>query len=112
MLLAGKLNFPLQAGFVLSDWNRVDLDWKNNMYTWRYRNKLTLQRTLAIRSFYESQYSKWSTTSLYAGCLFPVGRHVQFNTYYQHDNNTGKDPNQQVNSAGLELNLYFPLQKK
>jgi hypothetical protein len=123
MLVAATSNFPLNAGFFLSDRNRADLDWKSGIFTWRYRNKLTLERTFAIRSyhfipyvaaepFYESQYSKWSTTSLYAGSLFPVGKHVQFNTYYEHDNNTGRRPNWQVNSVGLVLNLYFSLEKK
>jgi hypothetical protein len=123
MLVAVTSNFPLNAGFFLSDRNRADLDWKSGIFTWRYRNKLTLERTFAIRSyhfipyvasepFYESQYSKWSTTSLYAGSLFPVGKHVQFNAYYEHDNNTGRRPNRQVNSVGLALNLYFSLEKK
>jgi len=123
LIEAATSNFPLRAGFFVSDRNRFDLDWKNNIFTWRYRNKLTLERTLAICSyhfipylavepFYETQYHKWSTTSLYAGALFPVGKHVQFNTYYEHDNNTGKHPNQQVNSAGLDMNLYFSLEKK
>jgi hypothetical protein len=123
MQVAVTSNFPLKAGFSLSDRNRADLDWKSGIFTWRYRNKLTLDRTFAIRSyhfipyvaaepFYESQYSKWSTTSLYAGSLFPVGKHVQFNTYFEHDNNTGKHPNRQVNSVGLVLNLYFSLEKK
>jgi hypothetical protein len=123
MQVAVTSNFPLKAGLSLSDRNRADLDWKSGIFTWRYRNKLTLDRTFAIRSyhfipyvaaepFYESQYSKWSTTSLYAGSLFPVGKHVQFNTYFEHDNNTGKHPNRQVNSVGLALNLYFSLEKK
>jgi len=123
MLVAVTSNFPLKAGFFLSDRNRADLDWKSGIFTWRYRNRLTLDRTFAIRSyhfipyvaaepFYESQYSKWSTTSLYAGSLFPVGKHVQFNIYFEHDNNTGKHPNRQVNSVGLALNLYFSLEKK
>ena len=123
MQVAVTSNFPLRAGFSFSDRNRADLDWTSGIFTWRYRNKLTLDRTLAIRSyhfipyvavelFYESQYSKLSTTSLYAGSLFPVGKHVQFNTYFEHDNNTGKHPNRQVNSVGLVLNLYFSLEKE
>jgi hypothetical protein len=123
LIEAATSNFPLQAGFFLSDRNRVDLDWKNDIFSWRYRNKLSLERTFVIRSyhfipyvaaepFYESQYSKWSTTSLYAGSLFPIGKRVQFNAYFEHDNNTGKHPNQQVSSAGLAMNLYFSLQKK
>ena len=43
--------------------------------------------------FYESQYSKWSTTALYAGSLFPVGRHVQFNLDSEHENDTGGNKN-------------------
>jgi len=123
MIVAATSNFPLSAGFFVSDRNRAEFDWKNGVFSWRYRNKLTVERTFAIRSyhlipyiaaepFYESQYSKWSTTSLYAGCLFPVGKHVEFNTYYEHDNNTGKHHNQQVNSLGLALYLYISLEKK
>ncbi len=67
---------------------------------------------IAAEPYYESQYKKWSTTALYAGCLFPVGKHVQFNTYYEHENNTGKSPNQQQNYIGLALYLYFSLAKK
>ena len=122
LLTAVTFRFPLKAAFLITDRNRADLDWKNGAFTWRYRNKLTLERTIAIYSYhlipyvaaepyYESQYSKWSTTALYAGCLLPVGKHVQFNPYYEHDNNTGKHPNEQVNYFGLQLNLYFSLTK-
>src|SRR5215467_3173583 len=80
-------HFPLKAGFLLSDQNRADLDWKNGSFTWRYENKFTVERAFSIRSYhlipyvaaepyYESQYKKWSTTALYAGFLFPAGKHV------------------------------------
>jgi hypothetical protein len=117
------LHFPLKKGFLLSDRNRADLDWKSGSFSWRYHNKLTLERTLAASKYhfipyvaaepyYESQYAKWSTTALYAGCLVPVGRRVEFNTYYEHENNTGKSPNQQVNAIGLAVYLYFRHEKK
>jgi hypothetical protein len=90
MVTAVTFNYPVGAGIRISDRNRADLDWKNGSFTWRYRNKLDLARTFAIHSYhiipyvtaepyYESQYGKWSTTSLFAGCLFPVGKHVEFN---------------------------------
>jgi len=123
MVTVATFNFPLSAGFHLSDRNRADLDWKNGSFTWRYRNKVTVERTFSIYSYhfipyvaaepyYTSQYGKWSTTDLYTGCLFPVGKHVQFNTYYEHENNTGKHPNQSVNEFGLALYLYFSVEKK
>jgi hypothetical protein len=111
-------HFPLVAGFAVSDRNRADLDWKNGRFSWRYRNKLTVDRAFAVGSYhlipyvaaepyYTSQYNKWSTTALFAGSLFPVGRHVEFNVYYEHENNTGKHPNQPENEVGLALYLYF-----
>ena len=57
--------------------------------------------------WYTSQYEKWSTTSIFVGCIFPFGKHVGVNLYYEHQNNTGKSPNQQLNQLGLMLNLWF-----
>jgi len=123
MLMSVTFNFPMKAGFSMSDRNRVDLDWKDGRFSWRYRNKLAFERTISLSSyhaipyiavepFYESQYNKWSTTALYAGGLFPVGRHVEFNVYYEHENNTGKAPNHPENAVGLALYLFFSLEKK
>jgi len=115
---AVTFNFPFAFRTLLTDRNRADLDWQAGKFTWRYRNKLTWQRTVAISGyhlipyvaaepFYESKYNKWSTTDLYIGSLFPVGKHVQFDAYYEHENNTGKSPNRQNNFIGLALYLYF-----
>ena len=111
-------NFPLVAKILLSDRNRFDLDWQPGQFYWRYRNRVKLERTIHIRSynpapyvsaepFYESQYHKWTTTALYAGSLFPAGKHAAFDAYYEHQNVTAKHPNQQFNQFGLILNLYF-----
>jgi hypothetical protein len=116
-------HFPLKAGFLISDRNRADLDWKGGEFQWRYRNRLTLERTFAVHSYhfipyvaaepyYVEQYNKWSTTDLYAGALFPIDKHVQFNSYYEHENNTGKAPNQPKNDIGLALELYFSRHSK
>lgn len=115
---AVTFHVPFAFRTLLTDRNRADLDWQAGKFTWRYRNKLTWQRTVGISSyhfipyvaaepFYESQYQKWSTTDLYIGSLFPVGKHVQFDVYYEHENNTGKSPNRQNNFIGLALYLYF-----
>jgi Protein of unknown function (DUF2490) len=109
--------FPLKGRILFSDQNRADLNWSTN-FTWRYRNRLQLERVLAAHSyhpapylsaefFYESQFAKWSDTAIYAGCLFPLGKHVEFNPYYEHQNNTSNSPNSQLNQLGLMLNLYF-----
>jgi hypothetical protein len=121
LIEAVTFHYPFVIGILFSDRNRADLDWQNGRFTWRYRNRLTLQRTFAIGTyhlipyvagepFYESQYSKWSSTDLYGGCSFPVGKHVEFDSYYEHENNTGKSPNRQDNYFGLALHLYFSLE--
>jgi hypothetical protein len=121
--LIATANFPLRGGILLSDRNRADLDWQNGRFSWRYRNRLSLEKTLAIdkyhpriyarsEEFYESQYRKWSTTALYAGGTLPFGTRFELGPYYCHQNNTGKSPNQQLNQAGLIANFYFSLEKK
>jgi hypothetical protein len=112
------LNFPMKGRFLISDRSRADLDWENDNFSWRYRNRFQIERAIRLRSyhpvpyvsaelFYESQYRKWSDTALYAGCLFPVGKHLEFDPYYEHQNNTGKSPNQQLDQLGIILNLFF-----
>jgi hypothetical protein len=111
-------HMPLKAKILVTDRNRADLDWQGGRFQWRYRNKLTLERSfaagrfafrpyVAVEPFYESRYQKWSTTALYAGSIFPVRKRVQFDIYYEHQNNTGKRPNQTLNQLGLTMNLYF-----
>ena len=113
------MNYPVpRIGLLLSDRNRADLDWKAGTFTWRYRNRVQLERTLKVGSYhlspyasaefyYESLYGKWSDTAIYAGCLFPIGKHFELNPYYEHQNSTGKSPNQLYNQLGLMLNMYF-----
>ena len=118
VIVAATSHLPVKADLLFTDRNRADLDWSNGAFTWRYRNKPSLQRTFTIHSYhllpyasaefyYESQYSKFSTTELYAGTNLPLGKHVELDPYYEHQNNTGKKPNKQVNGLGLTLNLYF-----
>jgi len=118
MILAVTPHFPLVANILLTDRNRADLDWEKGNLNWRYRNRLTLERRIGINSyhpapyvsaevFYQSQYQKWSTTALYAGCLFPLGKHLELDPYYEHQNTTSKRPNEQLNQFGLILSMYF-----
>lgn len=111
-------NVPLVAKILLSDRNRFDLDWQQGQFNWRYRNRVKLQRAIHIGSYHpapyvsaepfcQSQFQKWGTTALYAGSLFPGGRHFAFDACYEHQNITVQHPNQQLNQFGLILNIYF-----
>jgi hypothetical protein len=116
-------HFPLKVGFLVSDRNRADLDWKSGELNWRYRNKLAFERTFTAHShhfipyvaaepYYVQKYGKWSTTDLYAGAQFPAGKHVQLEPYYEHENNTGGSRNQPKNDIGLVAELYFSRRSK
>jgi hypothetical protein len=118
MVLVATSHLPMKLGLLLSDRNRSDLDWSNGKFDWRYRNKFTVEKLLAFRSYhpapyasaemyYESQYQKWSTTEIYIGCLFPIKRRFELDSYYEHQNNTGKSPNHQLHGIGLTLNVYL-----
>ncbi len=106
-------HFPA-VRFLLTDKNRADLDWTKGKFSWRYRNRVQIEKQVTIRRYhlapyasaefyYESQYAKWSDTELYAGCLFPMRKRLEFDTYYAHQNNTGKRPNETLNQLGIKL---------
>jgi hypothetical protein len=112
-------HIPFPGTILVTDRNRFDLDWSNGSFNWDYRNRIQAERRLTIRSYhpgpyaaaeftYQSQYSKWSITRLFVGCLLPLTKHLQLDAYYEHVNNTGTRPNHQVNAAGLIFSLYFP----
>jgi hypothetical protein len=119
LILTATSHFPApKVGLLFTDRNRSDLDWSDGKFKWRYRNKLEIEKPLTVHSYhpapyfsvevyYESQYQKWSTTEIEAGCLFPIRKHFELNPYYEHQNNTGKKPNSQLNGVGLTLNMYF-----
>jgi Protein of unknown function (DUF2490) len=118
IVLEATPRFPLKSGVVVSDRNRADLRFTDDKFSWRYRNRLTIEREISIFSraflpfariegYYDSNYEKWSTTAISGGFVFPVQNHAELEIYYEHQNKTGRSPNQQVNALGLTLNLYF-----
>ena len=109
---------PITARILITDRNRADLDWSARQVRLALSQPVDRRTALhdpdyhpapyvSAEMFYESQYSKISSTNLYAGCLLPVGKHIEFDPYYEHENNTGKRPNQQVNAVGLILDVFF-----
>jgi hypothetical protein len=117
-VLEATPRYPLKFDFLLSDRNRADLRFINGKFSWRYRNRLTVERTVSIRSYhfspfvraeayYDSNYEKWSRTSEDIGATFPIRKHTEFEIYYEHQNDTSHSPNRQTNALGISLKLYF-----
>ena len=110
--------YALKSFFLFSVRNRADLRFINGEFSWRYRNSPTVERTVSIRSyhftpyasgevFFDSNYGKWNSTSETLGAGFPINTHTEIQPYYEHQNDTSKPPNHQINAFGLSLNLYF-----
>lgn len=107
-----------KAKFVISDRNRGELNFSRGDLTWRYRNRLQIEREVTIARYhpipyanaevyFDSKFQKWSSTAIQVGSKFPIRKHADIELYYEHQNNTGPTPNQQVSATGLVLNLNF-----
>ena len=107
-----------KGGLLIADRNRGEVNWVGGESYWRYRNRISFERTLAIAGYgftpyaraefyYDGRYSKFSRTALDAGCVFPFWHRFEFEPYYEHQNDTAKSPNRQVNAVGVVLSIYF-----
>lgn len=65
--LDGTSNFPMKGKVLISARNRFDLDWQNGKFTWRYRNKLTIERTLTIHRDPTSPLSPFTRVNITNG---------------------------------------------
>ena len=109
---------PLIHGFLVSDRNRVDLRTINGIFSWRYRNRLTVEREFTVSRFrfglyargeiyYDSGFDKISRTALIAGSSFPITKHFEVEGYFEHQNDSGGSSNRTVNAVGVVANVYF-----
>jgi len=109
---------PLMHGILASDRNRVDLRTIDGTFSWRYRNRLTVEREFSAGRFkfvpyargeiyYDSRYDKVSRTALIAGSSFPITRHFEVEGYFEHQNDSGGSSNRTVNAVGMVANFYF-----
>lgn len=111
-----------KAGLLLQDRNRVEFRWVNNVYSTRYRNKLTIERPMKLERvrftpyasgelFYDGQHHKWNQNQYAFGVILPYKKLLSVDAYFLRQNcTTCKE--EHVNVVGLTISLYFDLQKK
>lgn len=109
---------PLPWSMLLSDRDRADLRWVGGRkFSWRYRNRLTLERSVRIgrvgvtpyvrgEIFYISRYGTWSRNSYSFGMEMPLGRRMQAEPYFERENQSRTSP-QHVNALGVKFSLHF-----
>ncbi|HUJ93801.1 MAG TPA: hypothetical protein VLW84_00940 [Terriglobales bacterium] len=116
MILEVTPRYPLPKSFLLADRSRMDLRWRSG-FSWRYRNRLSVERNFKIgrflftpyvRSeiFYDSAASRWNRLSYAGGVVVPIFERAEITPSFERQNISGSTPNH-VNGAGLTLSLYF-----
>ena len=111
-----------RPGLLLQDRSRVEFRWINNIYSTRYRNKLTVERPLNLDSFrftpyasgelfYDGQHRSWNQNRYAFGVVFPYKKLLSLDTYFLRQNcTTCKE--EHVNVFGVTLTLFLGGKKK
>jgi len=110
------VRFPLPLKMQVADRNRADLRVIQGQFSWRYRNRVTVERSFRFHHYpmtpygqaefyYNSQSDSWDKQVYKLGLLFPIHDRIELTPYYERQHNTSK-PNH-VNAFGLTLCLYF-----
>lgn len=128
LLTEQTLRKLLPGDFVLSDRNREDFRFLKGDFSFRYRNRLTIEREFELKKrtitpyvsgevFYDTRYDTWNRNRLATGVqislrqgllrkLLLSKRQVILDLYYLRQNDSRSDT-QHVNAIGTALALYF-----
>lgn len=108
--------YPLPVNMQLSDRNRADLRVIQGQFSWRYRNRVTLERSFNFYKnpitpyaqaefYYNTKSDTWDKKIYQFGLNFPVHHRAELNPYYERQDNTSKPD--YVNAFGFTVSLYF-----
>jgi hypothetical protein len=108
--------YYLPKSFLVVNRNRIDLRGKET-FSWRYRNRLSLERDVRARgiaftpyarseAFYDVTSAKWARFTYTAGVVFPFASRFEIEPSYERQVSKTGQPNY-VNGLGLTLSLYF-----
>ena len=108
---------PWPRSLLTTDRSETDLRWISGSFYWRYRNRVTLQRTFAIHSHeitplvfgelqYYSKYDSWYRNDYGAGVRFTVAKLAEILPYYERENTTHSKP-AHVNAVGVAVTFFF-----
>ena len=128
LLTEQTLRKLLPGDFVLSDRNREDFRFLKGDFSFRYRNRLTIEREFELKKrtitpyvsgevFYDTRYDTWNRNRLATGVQISLRqgllrkmllskRQVILDLYYLRQNDSRLDT-QHVNAIGTALALYF-----
>lgn len=85
----------LGRGFTLVDRNRFEWRRVNGRYMYRYRNRVQLERPVAVgerrltpyaafEAFYDTRFRAWSRFQIYTGTRLPLTKQITLDSFYMH----------------------------
>jgi hypothetical protein len=109
--------YYLPRDILLSDRNRADLRVINGVFSWRYRNRVTLERNFKVKAltltpyargevYYDSRYGIWNKNAYSFGVILPVGKHIELEPYFERENDS-RSSTPHVNAIGFTFSLYL-----
>lgn len=119
-ILELTMRYPLMAvlgDVLISDRNRADFRLIEGAYSWRYRNKLSVERELSMgrarinpyvsyEFYYDSRYDAWSRTELMAGASSPVSRRWEVDAYFDFQDDSSSNPSKHTKALGVSVKFY------
>lgn len=109
--------YVVSGGVLLQDRSRAEFRWVDDVYNFRYRNKLTADRPFKIGKvrltpyasgelFWDRNHHAWNENQYAFGVQLPYKKLLMLDTYYLRQNCTtcSQDP---VSVFGVSLNFYF-----
>jgi hypothetical protein len=119
----------LKGDVLLSDRNREDYRFINGDFSFRYRNRVTLEREFIIKDraltpyasgeiFYDSRFNTWNRNRYAFGVVLPIRRRyaalkmlfpkrdVTVDIYYMRQNDS-RSSTPHVNALGLAFQIHF-----
>lgn len=119
----------LKGEILLSDRNREDFRFVNGDFSFRYRNRVTLEREFIIKDraltpyasgeiFYDTRFNVWNRNRYAVGVVVPIRRRyaalkmlfpkrdVTLDIYYMRQNDS-RSSTPHVNAFGLAVGIHF-----
>ena len=109
-------------GILIQDRSRAEFRWVDDVYNFRYRNRLTVDRELKLNRvrltpytsgelFWDRNHHAWTENQYNFGVQLPYKKRFMLDAYYLRQNCTtcSQDP---VSVFGIKLNFYFKRTRK
>ena len=108
----------MMGDLLVSDRNRVDLRSIQGDSSWRYRNRLSVERELSLgcvrmnpygrfEIYYDSRFDAWSRTQWTAGVTFPINKSLELESYFDFQRDTGGASIRHTKAVGLVISFYL-----